>query len=51
MKDDGLDLLGGEGHVVVADETFIGSKAENRHKAKDPNAGTPPSRSPLAPAT
>jgi transposase-like protein len=41
MDGDGLEgMLGGEGHVIVADETFIGGKAKNRHKVKDPNAGT-----------
>jgi transposase-like protein len=36
MKGDGLDMLGGEGHVVVADETFIGGSRKNRHKPKLP---------------
>lgn len=35
MKGDGLPgLLGGEGHVIVADETFIGGSFKNMHKAK-----------------
>src|SRR5206468_5886684 len=34
MKDGGLGPLGGEGQTVEADETFIGGKEKNRHKAK-----------------
>jgi transposase-like protein len=32
MKGDSLDLLGGDGNVIVADETFIGGKPKNRHR-------------------
>src|SRR3954463_10216611 len=34
MKDGHLGPLGGEGQTVEADETFIGGKEKNRHKAK-----------------
>lgn len=34
MGNDPLSLLGGEGHVVVADETFIGGSFKNMHKVK-----------------
>ncbi len=41
MKDDGLDLLGGEGHVVVADETFIGGSLTSMNKATRKRAEEP----------
>jgi transposase-like protein len=36
MKANPLDLLGGNGAVVVADETFIGGKPRNRHQQGRP---------------
>lgn len=41
MKDDGLDLLGGEGHVIVADETFIGGSLTYMNKATRTRAEVP----------
>jgi transposase-like protein len=34
MGNDPLGMLGGEGHVIVADETFIGGSYKNMHKVK-----------------
>jgi transposase-like protein len=36
MKANPLDLLGGNGAIVVADETFIGGKPKNRHQQGRP---------------
>ncbi len=41
MKDDGLDLLGGEGHVIVADETVIGGSLPSMNKKTRARAEAP----------
>lgn len=49
MKD-GLDLLGGEGHVIVADETFIGGSLPRMNKATRARAEAPEQIIPHVPA-
>jgi transposase-like protein len=36
MKANPTDVLGGDGHVIVADETFIGGKVKNQHRQGRP---------------
>lgn len=36
MRSDGLNMLGGDGAIVVADETFIGGKVKNKHQQGKP---------------